>query len=244
MSNQTISGRGVNIMTGTTVIGEVQNVSEMMATLSKIDTTSHNNVSAVRTSRPGFIENSEITVECGYYAQAAQDAINTAFYAGTVSTWTVVAPTHADGVARAWQFQGYVSGCSIPTFDKEGGAKLTFRVQPSGTVTTLSTALTGMTAMAVTDQGSTALTLSPTFAATTYAYQVTTASDDTGVKVTITYAGSGEAGYVNNSSLATETASSAITIGTSSGSVIMIPVMFYKAACVPKITWLEVTHGY
>lgn len=242
MTNQVITGRGVSLINGTSVYGEVQNVSEVMASVNRIDTSSHNNVSAVKTSRPGFIENSELSVDLGYYGQTAQDAILTAFYAGTVTTWMIVAPMGE--TSRAWSFSGYVSACGTPKFDKDGNATLSFKVQPSGVVTALTTAITGPTAIAVTDQGTTDLTLSPTFAATTYGYCVTADKADTGVKVTITYAGAGEAGYVDNTALATATPSSAITLPTADGAVYMIPCAFFKTACVPKVYWLEITNGY
>jgi hypothetical protein len=241
MTNQAFSGLGASVICGTTIYGEVLNVPEVMATLNKIDTTTHNNVSAVKTSRPGFIENGEISIDMLYYAGTEQDAIMTMFYAKTVSVWTIVSPMK---LGRAWSFSGYVSGCSTPRFEKDGNCQITVKIQPTGVITPLTTAITGVTDIDVTDQGTTALTLSPTFAATTYGYQVTTDLADTGVKVTLTYAGSGEAAYVANAALATATPSSAITLGTSAGDVIMVPVVVFKTACVPKITWIEVTHGY
>jgi len=242
MTNQVISGRGVSVICGTSICGEVQNVSEVMSTLAKIDTTSHNNVGAVKTSRPGFSENSEVTIDLGYTGSAAQDAVRTQYDAGTVATWMIVAPTAS--IDRAWSFSGYVCACGTPKFDKDGNATMSFKVQPTGQITPLSTAVAGVTDIDVTDQGSTALTLSPAFAATTYGYQVTTDLADTGVKITLTYATAGESAYVDNVALATATASGAITLGTAAGSVIMIPVVVFKTACVPKVIWIEVTHGY
>lgn len=243
MTNEVITGRGVSVISGTTIYGEVQNVSELMSTLAKIDTTSHNNVGAVKTSRPGFSENSEITIDLGFTGTAAQTAIRTMYDAGTVSTWYIVAPPGS--ITRAWSFSGYVSGCGTPTFDKEGNAKMTFRVQPSGQITEISTAVTvGVTGIAVIDGGSTALTLSPTFAATTYGYQVTTDLADTGVAFNISGTGTSESVYVNNVLATAGTTGSAITIPTSAGQVIMIPVVKFKTGAVPVPYWVEVTHGY
>lgn len=244
MTNQVISGRGVSVICGTSIYGEVQNASEMMATMNKIDTSSHNNVSSVKTSRPGFIENAEISIDLGYTGHATQDAVQTQFYAGTVSTWMIVAPSSQ--ISRAWSFSGYVSACGIPVFDKDGNAKMTFKVQPTGVITKLSTAVvTGLTALAVTDEGTTALTLSPTFAATTYGYQITTDLADTGVKITATDASANEIIYVNDASQNTgEATATAITIGSAAGSVIMVPVVIMKTGCVPTVYWIEVTHGY
>jgi hypothetical protein len=243
MTNQVITGRGVNLVCGTSVYGEVQNVSEMMATLSKIDTSSHNNVSAVKTSRPGFIENSELSIDLGFTGSTAQTAIQAAFYAGTVSTWQIVAPCKS--ITRAWTFSGYVSGCGIPKFDKDGNASLSFKVQPTGAITEVSTAVSvGVEGIAVIDGESTALTLSPTFAATTYGYQITTDLADTGVAFCISGTGSGESVYVNNVLATAGTTGSAITIPTTAGEVLMIPVVKFCTACVPKVYWIEVTHGY
>lgn len=242
MTNQVITGRGMNVITGTTVLGEVQNASEVMSSIGKIDTTSHNNVSAVKTSTTGFIENGELSIELGYSGQTAQDAILTAFYAGTVSTWMIVAPCAA--ISRAWSFSGYVCAAGTPKFDRNGTATLSFRVQPSGVITALTTQVTGPTAIAITDQDAGAITLSPTFAATTYGYSCTADKADTAVKVTITYVGAGESGYVNNTALATATPSDAITLPTADGAVYMIPCAFFKTACVPEVYWIEVSNGY
>jgi hypothetical protein len=244
MTNRVISGLGVNIISGTTIYGEVQNASDVVETLNTVDTTTHNNVSAVKTFRPGFIDTGELTIDLGYFGGTEQDALRTMFYAKTVSTWMVVAPTSADGVSRAWSFLGFISSIGTPKFDMNGSATISFKIKQTGAITPLSTAVTGVIDIDITDEGTTALTLSPTFAATTYGYQIVTDLADTGVKVTLTYAGSGESAYCNNASLATATPSSAITLGTSAGSVIMIPVVVFKTACVPKVTWLEVTHGY
>jgi len=229
---------------GTSIYGELQNVSEVMETLNKIDTTAHNNVGGARTSRPGFSDIPEVSIVLGYTGQAAQDAIRTMFYAKTVSTWMVVAPTSATGIARAWSFSGYVSGCGIPVFDMVGNTKMSFRVQPSGVITVLTTAVVGLSALVVTDEGTTGLTLLPTFAATTYGYQVTTDLADTGVCVTATDATSEEVIYVANILATTATPTDPITIPTVAGQVLMVPVVIFKTATVPKITWIEVTHGY
>lgn len=243
MTNQVVTGRGVNLFYGTTCFGEIQNVSEIMETIAKIDTTSHNNVGAVKTYRPGFSEVSELTVEVGFTGQAEQAAIATMKAAGTISTWMIVAPTSA--ITYAWSFQGYVSGSSTPTFDKDGNSKMTFKIQPSGVVTPISTAVTvGVTDIAVTDANTTALTLSPTFSATKYGYQVTTDLADTGVKFMISGTGTSETVYVNNVLATAGETGSAITIPTTAGQVIMIPVVKFKTACVPKVYWVEVTHGY
>lgn len=244
MTNQVITGRGVNLVCGTSVFGEIQNVSEVMETISKIDTSSHNNVSSVKTSRPGFSENSELSVDLGFTGGAEQTAIRTQYRAGTVSTWMIVAPCAS--ITMAWSFQGYVSACGTPTFDKDGNSKMSFKVQPTGVISEISTAVvTGLTALAVTDQGSTALALDPTpFAATTYGYKITTDLNDTGVKVTATDASANETIYVNNVSATSGAATDAITIPTAAGQVLMIPVVIFKTSCVPKIYWIEVTHGY
>jgi hypothetical protein len=244
MTNQSISGLGVNIISGTTVYGEVMNASEVVNTLNKVDTSTHNSVGKVKTSRPGMIDTGELTVDLNYCGAAEQDALRTMWDAQTVSTWMIVAPTSASGVARAWSFSGYISSIGTPKFEKEGNATMSFKVAQSGPITVLSTAVAGVTDIDMTDEGVTALTLSPTFDAAKYGYKVTTDLADTGVKVTLTYATAGEAAYVNNTSLATATPSSAITLGTASGSVIMVSVAVYKTNCVPKVTWIEVTHGY
>jgi hypothetical protein len=243
MTNQVVTGRGVNLIYGTTVFGEIQNVSEIMETIAKIDTTSHNNTGAVKTYRPGFSEIGELTVEVGFTGQSEQAAIATMKAAGTISTWQIVAPCSA--ITYAWSFQGYVSGSSTPTFDKDGNSKMTFKIQPTGQITAVSTALAvGVEGIAVTDANTTALTLSPTFAATTYGYQVTTDLADTGVKFCISGTGTGESIYVNNALATAGETGSAITIPTTAGQVIMIPVVKFKTACVPKVYWVEVTHGY
>jgi hypothetical protein len=217
-----------------------------MSTLAKIDTTTHNNVGSVKTSRPGFSENSEVSVDLGYTGSTAQDAIRTQYDAGTVGTWMIVAPTSAGGISRSWSFSGYVSSCGTPKFDKEGNATMSFKVQPTGQLTVLSTGVVGLTTpfLSITDQGATALTLSPAAASATYGYQVTTDLADTGVKVTATDATSGEVIYIDNTLVTTGAASGAITLGTSAGSIIMISVVVFKTACVPKVYWIEVTHGY
>lgn len=244
MSNQVISGLGVSIICGTSVYGEVQNASEVVQTLSSVDTTTHNNVGGTKTSRPGWIEPGELSVDVGYCGNAEQDAILTMFYAKTVSTWMIVAPTSPTGVSRAWSFSGYISSCGTPKFDKDGNATMSFKVKQTGVITTLSTPVVGLSALAVTDQGTTALTVTPAFSATHYGYQVTTDLADTGVCITATDATSGEVIYINNALATTATPTSAITIPTVAGEVKMIPVAIFKTGCVPAVSWIEVKHGY
>lgn len=244
MSNQVISGLGVSLISGTSVYGELENVSDVIQTLSTVDTTTHNNVGGVKTSRPGWIDTGELSVDVGYCGNAEQDAIMTMFYAKTVSTWQIVAPTSATGIARAWSFSGYISSCGTPKFDKEGNATMSFKVKQTGAITTISTSVVGLSALSVTDQGVSALALDPAFAATTYLYKVLTDLADTGVCITATDATSGEVIYINNALATTATPTSAITIPTVAEQVLMIPVVVFKTACVPKVTWIEVTHGY
>lgn len=241
MSNQAKAGVGLSVICGTTIYGEVNDASSPSSTIGKIPTTSHNNVQGVKTTRPGWIENGEMSVEMNYYGGTEQDALATMYYARTVSTWMIVAP---NAIGRAWTFQGYLSELPMPKFDKEGNATISFKVQTTGPVTPLTTAATGLTTpfLSVTDQGSTSLTISPAAANATYGYKVTTDLADTGVKFTPTAA----AGtiYVNNVLTSSGAATDAITIGTAAGDVIMVPVVVFETAKVPKVYWVEVTHGY
>jgi len=242
MSNEVISGLGVSLICGTSIYGELQNASDVVQTLGSVDTTSHNNVGGVKTYRPGWIDTGELSVDIGYCGSAEQDAIMTMFYAKTVSTWTIVAPP--GGIARAWSFTGHISSCGTPKFDKDGNATMSFKVKQDGAITTISTAVVGLSALAVTDQGTTALALSPAFSATHYDYEVVTDLADTGVCITATDATSGEVIYINNTLATTATPTAAITIPTKAGSTKMIPVVIFKTGCVPQPTWIKVTHGY
>lgn len=244
MTNNVISGCGVSLISGTTIYGEIQNVSELNSQLAKIKTTSHNTVGKGNTYRPGRGDPAEVSVEVGFTGAAEQTAIRTMYDAQTISTWTIVAPTSATGISRAWIFSGYISALSTPKWDLEGNATMGFKIQPSGDPVEISTPVVGLSALSVTDQGISSLALSPAFAATTYGYKILTDLADTGVCVTATDATSGEVIYVNNAIATTATPTSPITIPTVAGQVIMIPVVVFKTACVPKVTWVEVTHGY
>lgn len=241
MSNEAKSGRGLSVICGTSIFGEVLDGTTPDSTLNSIDTTTHNNTNGVKTSYPGWIENGEMTVDMNYVGRAEQDALYTMYYARTISTWMVVGPM---SLGRAWSFQGYLSSLPIPKFNKDGNVTLSFKVKASGVLTPLTTMAAGLTTpfLSVTDQGATALTLSPAAANATYGYQVTTDLADTGVKVTPT-ASAGTI-YVNNVLVASGAASNAITIGANAGDVIMIPVVVFENGKVPKIYWIEVTHGY
>ena len=241
MTNQTKSGLGMSVICATSIYGEVTNADSPTSTMSKTDTTAHNNVGSVKTSRPSWIENGEMSVEMNYTGSTAQDALLAMYYAKTVSTWMVVSPM---SIGRAWSFSGYLSGLPIPKFSKEGNSSMSFKVQATGMVTQLTTAAAGLTTpfLSVTDQGSTGLTLAPAAATATYGYTVTADLADTGVKVTAT-AAVGTI-YIDNVLTATGVASAAITLGTSAGDVIAIPVVVFEAAKVPKIYWIEATHGY
>jgi hypothetical protein len=242
MSNQAKSGLGLSVISGTTIYGEVIDAQSPSSTLDTTDTTSHNNLAGVKTDRPTWISNGTMSVDMNYVGNTEQDALFTMYYAKTVSTWYIVAPV---AFTRAWSFQGYLSELPTPKFDKSGNASMSFKVKVTGQVTAITTAVVGLTTpfVSVTDQGSTSLTLSPAAANATYAYQVTTDLADTGVKVTPTDGTSNEVIYVNNTLVASGAASGAITIGTSAGDVIMVPVVIFKTACVPKVYWIEVTHG-
>jgi len=242
MTNQAKSGLGLSVICGTTIYGEVTNADSPTSTMSKTDTTTHNNVGSVKTSRPAWIENGEMSVEMNYIGSTAQDALLAMYYAKTVSTWYVVAPM---SIGRAWSFSGYLAGLPVPKFDKEGNATMSFKVQATGIINQLTTSAAGLTTpfLSVTDQGSTSLTLAPAAATATYGYTVTADLADTGVKVTAT-AAVGTI-YIDNTLTATGVASAAITLGTSAGDVIAIPVVvFDTSAKVQKIYWIEATHGY
>lgn len=241
MSNQAKSGRGLSVIYGTSIFGEVLDGTTPDSNLGKIDTTTHNNTNGVKTSYPGWIENGEMSVEMNYVGRTEQDALYTMYNARTIGTWMVVGPM---ALGRAWSFTGYLSSLPIPKFNKDGNVTLSFKVQASGVLTPLTTAAAGLTTpfLSITDQGATALTLSPAAANATYGYQVTTDLADTGVKITPT-ASAGSI-YVDNTLVVSGAASSAITIGTSAGDVIMVPVVVFENGKVPKIYWIEVTHGY
>lgn len=242
MSNAAKSGLGLTVICGTTVYGEVLDAKSPESTLDKTDTTSQNNIGGVKTDRPTWITNGQMSVDMNYIGSTEQDALFAMYYAKTVSTWMIVAPV---AFGRAWSFQGYLAALPTPSFDKSGNATMSFKVNATGPITTLSTAVVGLTTpfLSMTNQASTSITLSPAAATATYEYRATTALADTGVKITATDATSGEVIYINNVLTTSGAASSAITIDPVAGNVTMIPVVVFKTGCVPKPYWIEVTHG-
>jgi hypothetical protein len=240
MTEQARRATKIMVFSNTTIYGELLDVSPPQQSTEEIDSTSHNNVGNLTSSLPGWITPGEMTFKVNDYGGAEQAALYTQQAACTNSVWMVVYPM---AFVRAYSFNGYVKTIKPTAPMKGAAATFDVTIKATGLISSITTAAAGLTTpfLSVTDQGSTSLTLVPAAATAVYEYAVTTDLADTGVKFTATAAAGSI--YINQVLTATGVASAAITIGTTAGDIIMVPIVVMENSKVPKIYWVRVIHG-
>lgn len=186
------------------------------------------------------------TFTCFAVDDAAQAYLETLRDSGASVWWKIVRPStwKSAGVStpfRTDKTYGWVSGWEYAG-PKDGRATYKLTVTPEKDVTTgINTAGTNLSALSFKNQADESITaFTPTpFAATTYKYDVTAFSDDTGIKITPTAAGMTI--YVNGTIVSSGSASGAITLG--AGTTTIYVMVVESDAKTAPIYQINVTKG-
>lgn len=239
MTEQKKIGYGVSVIRNTTLYGELAKVTFPAPEVGEIDATTHDSPNYMEQVVAGLIKVGQATFLINYLGDTAGDDLIEDVWDRATDLWTFVLPV---ALQRAMSFSGFLKKAEVISELKDGvqiAVTITVQTKP----TWVKTASAGLTTqfLSITNQAAEALTLSPAAANAVHYYQVTSYSDDTGVKITPT-ATAGTI-YVNGTSVASGAASDAITIGTTTGSVKNIPVLVWEANKVPIPYWISVTKG-
>jgi hypothetical protein len=245
------SSIGMMILTDGQVFGEVEEVTEPKFSKEALDYKQQYSPSKTLGRVPGWGSWDGLTFKITYTGTPAQRALLTDAKAGTKRLWQVIMPPEwvaADGTYDGFQFTGFLSAVE-PTADGSGVVYRSFTVTVDGDVTVLTTRAAGLTStfLAVADDESHALALSPAAAGTTYYYtcEAYKSSDESLNSNTVTVTPTATVGTirVNGTVVASGAASGAIDIGQNSGDKTMISVVVSEKGKIPVPYFIEVTMG-
>jgi len=219
---------GTTIKKGTTLIGGLTEINGIEKTADTIDITTLDSTGGYREFISSFKDGGEVSIS-GFFVpgNVGQAALETAFESGDSDTFTIVFPAV---MGATWTFTGVVTKVmTSATIEDPISFEATIKV--SGKPNLGVTASTGLSALALSGDG----TLSPTVAAGTlnYTYAFTTA---TSITVTVTAASHTILLYVDDvfiETLTTAVASSAID-GFTAQSSKKITAICYEEGKTPK----------
>jgi hypothetical protein len=242
---------GMMILTDGQVFGEIFDITEPK--FSKEEKEYKNQYSPTKTIGrvPGWGKWDGLGFKINYTGSAAQRALLVDAKAGTKRLWQVVMPPDfvaADGTSDGFQFSGFLSAVE-PTADGDGIAQQAFTVSVDGDITPLAVRAAGLTTpfLAVADDESHALALSPAAANAVYFYKCEAYHSATeGLNsdtVTVTPTAAVGTIRVNGTVVTSGAASGAIPIGQNSGDKTMISVVVSEIGKIPAIYYIEVTMG-
>lgn len=243
MSEQAKRPTGIFVISGTTMYQELISTNFPQVSAELLDTTSQNNAQGFTTKMIGWLTSGDVKFTVNFYGNTEQvAAYTTAIAARTKSTWIIGIPN-----LIAVKFTAQLSGANILAPMKGAAMTMEIGLTVNDVPTVLSSQATGLTTpwITMTNEGSTSIALSPTAAASQWGttYYGTALKADTGVKITPT-ASSGTI-YVNGTLVVSGAATDAITLPTTDGDVLYIPVIvFGTAAQIPATYWVRVLNGY
>jgi len=242
MSEMAQSGTGVQVVCGSTLIGEVVDMKLPSRTVNEADSTSHDNLEGVESSIPTTITQGDGTVKINYYGSTVQDALWTDMTARTIREWMFIMPMAFAGGGRSYTFNGYIKSINMTT-PMKGPVQWDITVKAISSTVPKTTGAAGLTTpfMAFIDNDANAITPTETPAQTTYEYNLECYSDDTYLILTPT-AAVGTI-YVNGTVCVSGAASGHITTPTATGGVIYIVVMVAEAGKTPKVYRIRVQKG-
>lgn len=245
------SSIGMMILTDGQVFGEVEEVTEPKFSKEVGEYKQQYSPSKTVGKVPKWGNWDGLKFKITYTGNAAQRALLTDAKAGTKRLWQVVMPPEfvaADGTYDGFQFTGFISDVE-PTADGDGIVYRSITVSVDGDVTVLTTRAAGLTTtfLAVADDESHALALSPAAAGTTYYYtcEAYKSSDESLNSNTVTVTPTAAVGTirVNGTVVASGAASGTIAIGQNSGDKTMISVVVSETGKIPVPYFIEVTMG-
>jgi len=240
MTEQAKIGFGVSVIRNTTLYGELAKVTFPSPEVGEIDATTHDSPNYMEQVVAGLIKVGQATFTINCLGDTASDDLIEDVWDRATDLWTFVLPP---AFARAMSFSGFLKKSDLVVELKDKTQiNVTITVQTKPTWVKTASAGLSTTWISFKNNADEAITnFTPAAADAVREYLVTSFSDDTGIKITpIFTAGTC---YVNGTSVATGVASSAITIGTATGSITNIPIIVWESAKVPKVYWVRVTHG-
>ena len=216
---------------------EMQNIGGPSQTRDMVDVTSHDSPSAFREFVAGPVSGGEISIEGNFLKGDAdgQIALHTDIQGGTKRTVWIVAPM---AVGSGWTAEALAKGFS-PSYPHEDKIGVSGSLQITGKPALYNTQSAGISALAGIEQtGGSALVITPTPAAGTYAYACTVNTASTWVKLTVTAA-------THTIKVQGETQTSGVQTGElalgAAGTTTEIFIMAYEAAKSPRLYVLTVT---
>ena len=242
MSEQAKRSTGIFVINGTTIYQEVLSAAFPGVSVERIDTTSQNNAAGFVSRMCGWLTPGDVKFVVNFYGNTEQLATYTASLTARTNTkWTVGVPNFL-----AVSFVAFIADTTILTPMKGAAMTMEITLCVISAPQVLSTQATGLTTpwISMTNQTSTAITLTPTAAGSQVGttYQGESLLADTGVKITPTAAAGSI--YVNGVLTTSGAATSAITLGTNAGDVIYIPIVVLETNKYPAVYWVSVMHGY
>lgn len=239
MTEQKTIEQHVSVIRGVKLIGELVDVTLPIPDVQEVDATTYDSPDMIEQVIAGWIKQGQAKFTLNYLAITNHDDLIEDVYDRTTELWTFVLPTSG----RSISFSGFIKSAEEKIPLKEGH-QITVTVTPQTKLTRVSTVSAGLTTTWISfkNQEDEAITnFTPTAADAVDEYYVTSFSDDTGIKIT-PVAAAGTI-YVNGTIVASGAASSAITIGTATGSIKNIPILVWESGKAPKPYWIRVTHG-
>jgi predicted secreted protein len=199
---------GVTLTRDGNAIAELTNIGSFEITRETIDVTSHDSDDGYREYIAGLKDTAEIAIEGNFLPgnTDGQAALLTDLENGTLQTFVIgcTDPTFT------YTFSAIVTRFKAGDFEYSGKQTFSASLKPSGKGTLAITAATGPTELVVTGNVTSALTLTPAYAADTYQY-LADGSGDTSVTVTVTAAGA-DTITVNGNSATTGVPTGSITL--------------------------------
>lgn len=243
MSEMAQRAAGIKVLCGSSLIGEIVDVTQPGFTVGKVDTSSHDNIGGIESSIPGWISKTDGSLKINYYGSTVQDALWTAMLAKTISQWWICMPQDGDLAGQSYVFNGYIAGIK-PTYPRTGTVQWDITIVPTDIITVETDAASGLTTpfFAMVDDDSNALTPTETPAATTYEYNVTCYSDDISYNITPT-ATTGTI-YVDGTAVATGVASGWLDPASASGEAKYHTIVVTETGKTPRIYTVRVVVGW
>lgn len=215
MTTSAIAAFGVALTRNGNTIAEITNIGGLEVNRDMIDVTSHGSSDTYKEYIPGLKDSAEMTIEGNFKAGDTDGQIGllTDFEAGTLQVFVLTFPT---GITAAFTFNAYVSKFKAGDFPVDGKLPFSATLKISGKPTLAITASGNLTDLSgIEENGGSALTFLPTFAAAKKKYNVTINTASTYIKVTPTLAGATIKIYINgtyNQSVASGAQSGTIAV--------------------------------
>jgi len=238
MSNATI-GFGVTISRAGNTIGELNKIGGISFRRDMIDVTTHQSAGGYEEVLPGIIKTGSVPIAGNFYPgdTAGQIGLKSDLDNGTLQTFAISFPATT---GTSFTFSAYVEEFTIGEVDVNGIIPFSASLKITGQPTLGITLSNGVTAMALSGNG----TLIPSWGATTYEYVYSVLTEVSTVTLTPTFA-AGTCTITCGAqvqTVASGAASSAITLG-GAGSVTTIMVKIQETGKSPKVYTVKVARA-